>query len=132
MLALLICFILLFVFTLVLHFALLGPMCVTTKRWASDGMRKWEPPPELMSKLEEAIGGAAKPRTLPMIKEFLDWFNGKKESWGGVTDEQLTMLIKAHISDWPYTKQLSFSFLIDEYKALEKIRKAKEKQQKKG
>lgn len=132
MLAVLICFLLLFVATLVLHFAFLNRLRVTTTRWTSDSMKKWEPPPELMSKLEEDIGSATKPRTLAMIKKFLDWFNGKKESWGGVTDEQLTMLIKAHISDWPYMKQLGFSLLIDEYKALEKIRKDKEKQQKKG
>jgi hypothetical protein len=126
--ALLVVFLVVFVLALVVNFALLHQLRVPTQAWRSNGMNKWDPPVELMTRLEEAIGPESKPRTLPMIKEFLDWFNSKKESWGGVTDEQLEILIKAHISDWSIPRKLSFKFLIDEYKELERIRKANLKQ----
>jgi hypothetical protein len=121
-------FLILFVLSFVIQFMLLEPLRVPSNTvWASSKLKSWDPPEELISKLEDAIGPPTKERSLPMIKEFLDWFNSKKEEWGGVTDEQLEVLIKAHINDWSIPRKLSFKFLIDEYKALEKIRKAKEK-----
>ena len=123
---LVLCFVLLACSVLV-QVLVLDPMSVKTRNWQSSEFVQWDPPKELVDGLETALGVPTKVRTLAMIKEFLAWFNANKAGWGGVSDDQLETLIIAHVSDWPYLKQLQFKFLIDEYKELERIRKLREK-----
>ena len=72
---------------------------------------------ELQAKLSEAIGPSDKQRDAQMVKEFLDWFNANKARLGDVTDQQLEVMIRRHISPWPVWKQYKFGELIAAYRA---------------
>jgi len=83
----------------------------------------WKPPQELLETLAQALGGPEKSRTAEDVRDFLAWFNARKTGWGGVSDAQLEVLIRAHIRSWSYWKQYGVKVLIDKYRAEENKRK---------